>query len=380
MLPILTEGWAVAYFQILVTLLLFAFGIPALLFQIILPENTRGFVHKYLIRISVPIFLFAILITVSLVVLIWIIHPANSPNSSATSVSPFKHWFVAITVTIILSVTIFIWWRILSKMLKERLLLYLEKKAEKVFKKTKVLPEILLNDLGVLGQRSEAGLGKELVLISIQKLAKKVQSSDSYTGCELETLLREISQIIVNKEKPGDENNSRLALTILIEIKKSINKKEKEFCQDDLLVHDAMKKVALKALDFDDLFLFQLIAEAFEESSDLLFEIGAASLAVSRYQESVATLSKLESACFKQIGSNSGKTISYFVGLAAHFWENNTNSRRRARSFLSENKLLFQPSLNRQVDDAIEFFYRNLDYDTGEKLIRMRQDSDFLEI
>jgi len=145
MSPQFTEAWGTTYLQIIITLLIFAFGIPALSFQLIVPEEIRNILFRH-IKINKRLIFTIVFILWSIVILflftlvfIWYLHP--SPGSI---LPPWKHLTAGSLITIALIFTILCWLFSLWKFSRKRVINDLERNLWKEFSKSGTLSEEII--------------------------------------------------------------------------------------------------------------------------------------------------------------------------------------------------------------------------------------------
>jgi hypothetical protein len=72
-----TELWAVTYLQILIGLLVFAFGVPGVLYEVLIPEPVRLIARRRSGSRWMPIALSTL--GVASLLFIWVLHPGHEP-------------------------------------------------------------------------------------------------------------------------------------------------------------------------------------------------------------------------------------------------------------------------------------------------------------
>src|SRR5687767_7005560 len=97
-MPEVTEVWATAYVQILVLVFVFALGVPALLFQLIVPEDVRQVVHHRW-RIS-GWYASTFLLALASVAFVWVLHPHASAVPALSTFPQWKSVFASVIVTL----------------------------------------------------------------------------------------------------------------------------------------------------------------------------------------------------------------------------------------------------------------------------------------
>ena len=373
MLPELTEAWGVAYFQILITLVVFAIGIPTFFYNME-PEDIRHIIKKYLklfLRGSYGIVCIFMVIALSFV---WYLHPAISNSKTPVPIDPVKQWLSSLLITFSLSIILIIWWVLWKKSLKETVLKHLGKTVFKGYKKKGFIlnKNGTINDLITLGERSDAGYEKEIVIKTLESLLEKIQGSKRYSGKDLDSILRDSEKIVVSKDKPGNETDFQLFVDTFDHILKRLSGKKLETEGDQMLAYNVLTELGKKAAELKYSGVVLRILTITVSNPESLFEIGLSAFKSSNYHAALTALNTLESLSLNasQIDSSG---FNELFGLLAHFWTENKSSRRRAEFFLLSYKDEF-PSLETLLDKAIDNYYNCARYETADKLISMREE------
>lgn len=372
--PQLTEAWGIAYFQILITLIVFAFGIPAFIYQIIAPESIRDIMKRYMKGILRTIIFIEIFFAFISLCFVWVLHPCTNP------LIEWHQYLGAFLITLAITITILIWWLVLAKSLrkyvvntlKKRLYKRFVKDGPKRFKKDSDKLDTQINDLMVLGERSEAGYEKEIVLNAISNLIEKIQKSSRYKGYDLETILRPFDQIVANKDKPGNENNFQLSVEILRNILTRLSDEKILNKGDEIFVYNALKEIGKKSVELKLSKIVPRIVSITPPNPETLFEIGVSAFKSDDYSASLTALNKLEALALLELPIESNYAND-LLGLLAHFWTTNKSPSRRAEFFFNTYGNQFS-SLDKSLEQAIEYHYNATRYDTADKLIEMKAD------
>ena len=84
--PPLSEAWATAYVQILITLVIFALGVPALAVQLVVQDDIREVFHR---RMRVTGWVTSLVVTLlAFISFVWVLHPPFKKDGSADRNSP----------------------------------------------------------------------------------------------------------------------------------------------------------------------------------------------------------------------------------------------------------------------------------------------------
>ncbi|MFC2155301.1 hypothetical protein ACFLRB_02265 [Acidobacteriota bacterium] len=371
--PQLTEAWSVAYLQIMITLIVFAFGIPTFVYQVIAPENIRHIINKYMKPYLKRIAGIVILITIFALCFVWFLHPCTTP------IRPLNQLLGAIIITIVLVATPIFWLFVLVKFLREKVVKYLEKEIFESFKREGSKPHEELIDLITLGERSEAGYEKEIVLKAMSRLITRLQEREGYKGGGLEYVLRDFDKIVTGKDKPGNESDFQLSIGILEDIFNRLNSQNLSGVSDEIFVYDSLKKLGQSSveLNFSSQVILRIRTIA-STNSDVLFEIGVSAFNSGNCFSALAALDKLETLSFNvsnqnhENAKNEKLDVKYqLFGLMAHFWTKGGSARRRVESFLEAFRDEFT-DIDQLLGKAVDAHYNDARYDTADKLMEMR--------
>jgi tetratricopeptide (TPR) repeat protein len=370
--PQLTDSWSIAFLQILIVLLIFAFSIPSIIFQVTLPEEIQRLVNHY--RKSHFLFPFITVVVVLLIFslsFIWVLHPGAS---SLPSWASWAHCAASIIISLSLISLIIFWGNYLRKLSREKIVNYLENKLKRRFQKDGSILIKVMTDLITLGERSEAGYQKEIVLTAIYNIIEEIQDSEHYDGNSLEDILREFEKIAGSKDKPGNESDFQLSVDILEKILKRISIKKLSVYGDEMLAYHALKEIGKKLVELKLSKLLLKIVFIASSNSSVLFEIGLAAFKAGDYLSALAALNKLGTLAL-EASPIEPQAADDLLGLLAHFWTAGSSSQRLARSFFDDEdyRNRFLP-LEQCLDQAIDSHYTVARYETSDKLITMKNE------
>jgi len=364
--PTLTDAWSIGYLQALIMLLVFAFGIPAFIYQTVAPENIRHIIKKYMKSILIGISAIVFFITFFALNFVWFLHPRSIPLNQC------QEFMGALFISIPLIITPLIWWIVLVKFLREAVVNYLKKKLYRRFRKNRPILCPEMKDIITLGERSDAGYEKEVVLDAISNLIEKIQVSKRYTGLELEVILRNFDKIVTGIGKPGNESDFIRASNILEEIIGRFSARKFSNYGDEILIYWSLSEIGKRAAELRFSKVMLRIIKVAASNSGTLFEIGLSAFNTGDYSAATDALSKLETLALKA-PKDEGQSAYDLLGLMAHFWTKNRSSRRCAEAFLISFEKKFFP-LKQYLDRAIEDHYSVSRFDTADKLMTMRDD------
>ncbi|MCX6579732.1 MAG: hypothetical protein NT166_06055 [Candidatus Aminicenantes bacterium] len=363
--PTLTEAWSIGYIQALITLLIFVFGLPIFVLQNT-SENIRYIINKYMKKVIWAFLGTVILIVLFVLCFVWFLHPCSSPFF------PYKDIGASFLVTIALMSAPLIWMGIQMRTLREKVATFLGKKIQKQFEKDGSLLVDETIDMITMGERSEAGYEKEVVLDALDSLVGKIQKSDKYSCANLDQILKHFNKIVTGKDKPGNERDFNLAVDILEKIIRELHAVNFSIYGDEILVYQSLTEIGKKAAELRFSKVTLRIVQIFSSNPRALFEIGLSAFKVGDYFAATTALNTLKTLAL-ETPSDEGHCANYFLGLLAHFWRENRGSKRKAETFLEDIKDKFSP-LTKYLDNAIKSHYASIHYDTADKLMEMRDE------
>lgn len=371
----LTVTWAAVYLEVLVVLLVFALGFPALVLRLAVPEDLRRFVrHRWTMTLWTILTVVLALVAVSLV---WFLHPC-----SGASLPRWQETLGGLAITVVLGLTGVFWWVQMKERSRESIIRGLERDCIRNLRRRRGLVEKPLADLIHLGKQGNAGYEKEIVLRAFGGVAASVQDRPRYAGNELVELVQGIEKTLVGGEKIGDFDNFLLAVQVLDDILSPLRTPKLSAAPDMAVALQTLERLggASLKLGFEQatLIIVQAVAAAAEGPSgdvrlacESLLEIGRSALMdTKRFLVAVAALSRLEALAETRYPLK-GEVAANLLGLLAHFWGSGRTARRHGRSVLERMGEHFEPSLQDCIKAAIECQYRTTRFDTADKLIEM---------
>jgi hypothetical protein len=437
MLPSLSEAWATAYVQILITLVVFALGIPALAVQLVVQDDVRDVFHRRMKvtawKTSVAILLMAFMSFV------WFLHPpfstdgAETTSAAETAVtiplrfvplgppadarpgggavlaagepritnaqpaprkagSHLPALAASLMMTLVPIVIILLGIKQAKFLRRPFLIKELESElnVEKLtdnwrgragdlfFKKKRAarpLDEETLHDLIYLGRHGKAGANKQMVLDALNRLARAVQDTDTYEGAELEELIHGLRDVVINNEQVGNDADFNRVLEILNDIRQRLTHREYTSKYIDAwLTRTVLEELGVAAVRSKS----GQTAERFIESAS---EYGYSEIifkmglaALENQQFHTATLALDKlEALAEEKGYANIDDIHELIGLLAHFALGGPATRMRADSFLAEHKGEFMPTLDDCLIDAYKHHYARTYFNTADAIYKLRE-------
>jgi len=363
--PTLTDAWSIGYLQALIMLLVFFFGIPVFVYQIT-SENIRYIINRYMRAIIWTIIGIDISIILFTLCFVWFLHPCPPPFF------PCEDLWASFLLTIALLIAPILGIGSLLKFLRKNVVTFLEKKIENRFEKDGSLVYDETIDLITLGERSEAGYEKMVVLNALDVLMEKIQNSARYNGSYLDLILKHFDKIVTGKDKPGNESDFLLTVDILEKIIGRLSARNFSIYGDGILVYRSLIEIGKKVAELRFAKVTLMIVQIASSNSGALFEIGLSAFNTDDYFAATTALKELETLVLEN-PEDEGQFANDLLGLLAHFWTKKGSSRRCAEGFLESFENVFSP-LEQYLDRAIEDHYSVYRFDTADKLMKMRDE------
>lgn len=424
-LPMLSEQWATTYLQILFGLMVFALGIPALAFELIVQEDVRHVVQR---RWHLKMWLALVfMLFLSSILFVWLLHPlqdnknstpaASSPPAAAANAAaaPPEHptgdaahndeaanaaharekdwaWKMsvaaAVLLTLVPTLTFVGGWVLFDRCRRVKVVESVAKSLRQSYEKRKVLDATDLEDLIYLGTHGKAGRQKNLVLEVIDETAQRVQVGEVYyNGSELEDLIRGIAAMLRYENQRGNDDNFTRAAAILKKIWSQISMNEYSYSSDATATLDTLKELGIFAVKHrSSPTALIYIEDAAACDSDILFEMGVVALQAHHFFIASAVLVKLESAAshmLEESDDSDGGALrvkaldsplevrSNLIGLLAHFTVAGVSARRRALLSFRTNPEYFTPSRAAAFEEAFEYHYNMARFETSDKVFAL---------
>lgn len=411
--PRLTEAWATAYLQILVGLFVFALGIPALAFQLIVREDVR---HVAQHRMRVRGWLLSTLaLFLSSILFVWILHPlsARDENTLADMYPRTTAYLAAAIVTLTPSLAAWFGVRLISGHRRSEVIKRLARDLKESYATRGYFDKTVFDDLVYLGEHSQGGEEKQAVLDVMAGLARDVQRSRRYEGCELDDLLRGFETVTCNRQYPGDDANFCHAADVLKEVWFKLRRRT--MYSDASVARNTLKNLGLTAVTHkSEQTALAYIDEGAITDSGLVFEIGFAALSAKRFLIAAAALNRLEALAeaanarterarhvlglwdarraaaleagdektlerraglemaVAQRAAAAREVAANLFGLVSHFMLAGTSARMRANWFLTRSAGDFPP-LEESLDSAFDYHYLHGRYETSDRIDEFRR-------
>lgn len=389
--PALTETWGAAYIQIIVVLLIFVLGIPAILNRLELPEYLRRIRSRPLITATSMLFVFAIIYIVFALAFIWFIHPFYDPIYESLT-----DWFGALMITGAL-LLILVGWFLLNPMRNRRKEIIRSRRDDFARLKKPYSKQKAIVDLISIGEQSEPGLEKGLVIDALDEIIKRIQEDSTYSGVsvkgqDLDLAIRGIETITVGDgQHCGNYNNFQQAGEVLSDA--LFRLRATPSVPDAALIIGALRRLAINALKLEaedetasivtivlqNIADFAALPDAdYSTATRAIFLVGFTVLAQEeekKYLFSTIALSRLLAlANGKRHSAINIEEGIFLLGLLAHFWARDKSRRKFARRVLSEEvETLFEGGIRNVLKRAAEIHEEQSRFDTADALIAMAE-------
>ena len=212
--PQLTETWGAAYVQLVVVLLVFVLGLPALMYQVAMPEDIR---RIYYARVSLRPWLWlmdAILIAGVALAFVWVLHPCR------TEVPDWTAYVSAGLVSVALVGVVAVLWLSSSRSGRSELVSEIQRQMVSRIHRQGALPESLVADLAYLGEQGAHSREKQVVVDALGHIVSVITARSSYRGSELRQVVHALVDMLQSVSRPGDDGNYWGVVTILDHIRR----------------------------------------------------------------------------------------------------------------------------------------------------------------
>lgn len=299
-----------------------------------------------------------------------------SPNESEDNVWPWYQSMIAgliVTVIPIAALTLGYW--LPSTFTRKKVIKQFEADLISSIKKhRRPKPDTLLN-LTYLGEHGNPGIEKQLVLESFKRVASALQDEPGYKGRELAEMIKSISPILLNTEKPGNDENHKFAANLLHTIWRKVSGKYSYL--DAMLAATTLKQLGLEAvMSKSDETALRYVSEGALCDDSIVFELGVLAVRTGRFNVAMDALRNLEVMAFAdEIQPEDRKEATHsLLGLLANFIAAGEASRRRAESFLTRERSAFVPSLEVCIKEATDYHFIKADFFTADKILAMERE------
>jgi len=268
---------------------------------------------------------------------------------------------------------------------REQIIFGLVQPVSKRLKESGQLNEQALTILVELGEQSQAGEDRQMVLEALGGLVEQTREHRSYRGDLLEPLIDGLKNVLVS-DSPGNPKNFRTAIEILQKIVMTPPISPERRTTDLFYALRALSELNRAAManvrqssEIEHMLIvcagsLQLAADLYPkattEVSQALFEIGIAAMEEGQTLAAIAALDKL----FGLIEVNppaSGELVADTLGLASHFWVNGETGRQYVEEKLALTKSDLAGSWRKALEAAQEHCAKTMQFKTADNLGQM---------
>ncbi len=214
--PILTESWAAVYLEVVVAILVFGVGLPALILQTIVSDDIRRVAERHgLVRNRTSVVCICIALVAALL-LVWLLHPyATTPGAPPQIPVRNLPWgdtersvyYLANSLVTVVLFTAVVFWLLQISYRRSSLAGHIQKECRDYIRRTRDLAEVpprsLLDDLVYLGQHGEPASERECVFAALRELAREVRNHQGYDGDGLDLLVQATERAVNQAQDIG---------------------------------------------------------------------------------------------------------------------------------------------------------------------------------
>jgi hypothetical protein len=348
---------ALLYIHILIALMLFALGIPALIVETSAEDQIRHMLHK---RLPYGLVTILMVVTVGVIFCLLIVSGAEQPSTrrgTADAVKPSKtggqslHPHILATdlpyayisqlalpvahaaiedaakVMVATLVVAFaaLWWRMMKHDIRTRLVSTLSRQIIRRYKKRGDFADDDLRDLISLGAHAGPGHEKQKVIVALSEICESVQRTTRYGGTEIGDVIYGFKSLYSGPAREGDEANFMASLETLRAVWRRLHDRQLPHESDAQATIDVacwLGEHALRA-GADSAALHTL--DVIFDNVEVPFRIGRTALQRCRFAVAVACLNHLEALA-------EAKFImpKELIGLIAWFQHSGQSASRRS--------------------------------------------------
>lgn len=360
--------------EVAVTVYAFLLGLPALVSQILLPEDLRRMSRKNyapnIMRALLPM-------TILLLAIVVLAFLGNLFSGSQRFL-----FASALAATLLFAGMLFFTlihtWRhlVMSRGYRARIIGLIQEQAIRKFRREGVLDSAYLEDLEYLGLSSKAGAEKRTVIEALENLLNALVESKSapYGERQLIPIIDMLCNTVANSVEPGSRRNMVDVLTLYKSILMGLDSHTTEekpliYGNETRKVKDSTTRIALAALkrDYTDMMPLVLnVLTLIPRSSDKLFDIGLLALGRGQFQIATNVLAEIMDRDNKDY-----LKMNNYLGLAAHLFFTGGAARKFVRHSMRANRI---GPTQEQLKSAMEYHYILSNFATADRLEEMKQE------
>ncbi|NOU16976.1 MAG: hypothetical protein HOO91_05395 [Bacteroidales bacterium] len=368
MYPQISEAWGSGYMQVIVTLLVFALGIPAIIYSLFIPENIKKIVYKREKRFWFNSFI--IYIVFSILMFVWILHPC--PDKVLNENLNLLTGLILTSVIIIICINFL---RRLSKNIGEKTVKKIYFEFEKQYKKTnrkiktRTIENEALYDLIDLGIYANSGHEKQLIIENLKKISNLILDNKPYKTQSLDDIIYGIEKIVLDKNKPGNDDDVIEAVNFYKFIIDRLKESGENGDFDKELVLARICNIAVKTINYvsdDTTFIILNIIKNYKKS-EWIFNVGLVGMQNKKYIIALSVLSSLEE-LVELAGDKHNQDTYYLVGMISYFWFDGNSGQMRADKSFELLRDIHKVDVEQVLKQAQNFFYVTCEFETADKI------------
>lgn len=305
---------ALGFAQILLGLLLFTLGIPALIIEFTVEESLRQVLHK---RIRPGSMLVLMILTLAVVIAMIFLAGRDSIRIEIETLA--KSLTAAMVMGFAL-VWIFIYRNVRISLVVDRI----RHNMNRSLQADGTFSEDDLDDLLTLGENLRGG-EKNAVIRAIGELCGDVQLRPGYRGMELEDLIRGLQRVV---EANGSDEHHRTALRIITDRWRELDQRYRHD-RDSTVLIDAACTLGERAVGERSESVALRWLSAIPGVVNVPYRVGTAAVQRKRYSIAIDALSRLASVADRQ-----SRLPRELIALVAYFFDVGPSAARAARDFI----------------------------------------------
>lgn len=368
-----TEAWGGIYFQIIVTLLVFALGIPSLVVQIMMPTDVQRVLTSKRLRSSRWLLILTILYCGIAACFVWLYHPWQ------TGAGALDDWSGGSVITGVLILTLLFWVHQFQHGSREMVVRRMRSIILKEIQKNGFVEEDLVESLAFLGERGHSGHEKEICLSALADAGHKLQGLCSYCGESIEPLAMAIEATVsAETARARDVENGVRVLSSFVVRLEALSLVESP---DAAMVFRTITRVSTRAVEYLPealgLWLIETIGSFADVSDHLkakgIFELGREAARSRKHLLALASLSKLES--FVRHNSRDmdfDALHPYFLGLLAVYGSEGITIRESLIRRLKASVMELELPADAIFERASQFFQNRSDFATADSIVTLQ--------
>lgn len=374
-----TEAWGGIYFQTIVTLLVFALGIPSLVVQIMMPADVQRILTNKRLRSSRLLLILTLLYCGVAASFVWTYHPWQTGPGSTDD------WRGGFVITGILVLTVLFWIHQFQRGSREMVVNRIRRLGLTGILRNNRLDEEIVETLAYLGENGHSGHEKEICVEALFEFGKALQSSKGYCGESLEPIVLAMETTIAT-----DISRPRDIEAVIRRLSSFVNHIEilKRTDSADIgVIFRTITRISTRAANTMPealgLSLIETIT-SFTAISDQLkakctFDIGREAVRINRYLLAMAALSKLESLVHRSARKHASMVcIANFVGLLTLQGLHGKSIRVNLISRLQAAIVAVGFTIDELFEKSAEYFQHGSDFSTADAILEFKDISSSL--